>query len=113
MKRYEAYKDSGVDWIGEIPEGWDVLPGLSFIYENKEKNKGMVRNTVLSLSYGKIRVKAENELTGLVPESFETYQLVNVGDLIFRPTDLQIDMVILRNSISEIVSLINITYINF
>lgn len=22
MKRYEAYKDSGVEWIGEIPEGW-------------------------------------------------------------------------------------------
>ena len=23
MKRYEKYKDSGVDWIGEIPEGWE------------------------------------------------------------------------------------------
>jgi len=112
MKRYEAYKDSGVDWIGEIPEGWDVLPGLSFIYENKEKNKGMVRNTVLSLSYGKIRVKAENELTGLVPESFETYQLVNVGDLIFRPTDLQNDMVSLRSSISQYEGIITSAYLN-
>jgi len=24
MKRYEAYKDSGIEWIGEIPEHWDV-----------------------------------------------------------------------------------------
>ena len=24
MKRYEEYKDSGVEWIGEIPEGWEV-----------------------------------------------------------------------------------------
>ena len=23
MKRYPAYKDSGIEWIGEIPEGWD------------------------------------------------------------------------------------------
>lgn len=112
MQRYEKYKDSGVDWIGEIPEGWNVLPGLSFIYENKEKNKGMLRNTVLSLSYGKIRVKAENELTGLVPESFETYQLVNVGDLIFRPTDLQNDMVSLRSSISEYEGIITSAYLN-
>ena len=25
MERYEAYKDSGVEWIGEIPEHWEVL----------------------------------------------------------------------------------------
>ena len=24
IRRYESYKDSGVEWIGEIPEGWDV-----------------------------------------------------------------------------------------
>ncbi len=24
MERYEKYKDSGVEWIGEIPEGWEV-----------------------------------------------------------------------------------------
>ena len=26
MERYEAYKDSGVDWIGEIPADWTVAP---------------------------------------------------------------------------------------
>lgn len=26
MKRYEKYKDSGVEWIGDIPEGWGVAP---------------------------------------------------------------------------------------
>jgi type I restriction enzyme, S subunit len=24
MERYEKYKDSGVEWIGEIPEGWEI-----------------------------------------------------------------------------------------
>jgi type I restriction enzyme, S subunit len=23
--RYERYKDSGVEWLGEVPEGWDVV----------------------------------------------------------------------------------------
>ena len=112
MNKYEKYKDSGVQWLGEIPEHWEILPGLSFIYENKEKNKGMKRKTVLSLSYGNIRIKGEDELTGLVPESFETYQFVNKGDLIFRPTDLQNDMVSLRSSISEYDGIITSAYLN-
>jgi type I restriction enzyme S subunit len=112
MKKYDNYKNSGVEWLGEIPEHWEILPGLSFIYENKDRNKGMIRNTVLSLSYGNIRVKGENELTGLVPESFETYQFVNKGDLIFRPTDLQNDTVSLRSSISEYDGIITNAYLN-
>lgn len=112
MKRYDQYKNSGVEWLGEIPEHWDVIPGLGFIYENKDRNKGMIRNTILSLSYGKIRVKGENELTGLIPESYETYQFVNKGDLIFRPTDLQNDTVSLRSSISEYDGIITNAYLN-
>jgi len=112
QQKYPAYKPSGVEWLGEIPEHWEVLPGLRFIYENKDRNKGMIRNTVLSLSYGNIRVKGENELTGLVPESFETYQFVNKGDLIFRPTDLQNDTVSLRSSISEYEGIITNAYLN-
>jgi len=112
MKKHETYKNSGVEWLGDIPEHWRILPGLNFIYENKDRNKGMKRNTVLSLSYGKIRVKKENELTGLVPESFETYQFVNKGDLIFRPTDLQNDTVSLRSSISEYEGIITNAYLN-
>ena len=26
MQRYESYKDSGVDWLGDIPSGWNLLP---------------------------------------------------------------------------------------
>jgi type I restriction enzyme S subunit len=47
-----------------------------------------------------------------VPESFETYQFVNKGDLIFRPTDLQNDTVSLRSSISEFDGIITNAYLN-
>ena len=33
--RYERYKDSGVEWIGEIPEHWDVLRLGSFFEERR------------------------------------------------------------------------------
>ena len=26
MKRYDSYKDSGVEWIGEVPSHWDTIP---------------------------------------------------------------------------------------
>lgn len=26
MKPYPAYKVSGVEWLGEVPDGWDVVP---------------------------------------------------------------------------------------
>ena len=33
MQRYEKYKYSGVDWIGEIPEGWKILK-LKFLFKD-------------------------------------------------------------------------------
>ena len=30
MKKYDNYKDSGVEWLGEIPEGWQVKRLASF-----------------------------------------------------------------------------------
>lgn len=25
FKKYDKYKNSGIEWIGEIPEGWEVI----------------------------------------------------------------------------------------
>ncbi|WP_164990525.1 restriction endonuclease subunit S [Agromyces albus] len=51
---------------------------------------------MLSLSYGKIIVKPAEKLRGLIPESFETYQILEPGDIVVRPTDLQNDKTSLR-----------------
>ncbi|ENO93719.1 type I restriction-modification system specificity subunit [Thauera sp. 28] len=96
MQRYESYKSSGVEWLGEIPTHWDVRPGFTCFKENKDRNKGLVEKTVLSLSYGRIVIKPEEKLTGLVPESFESYQLIKPGDIVIRTTDLQNDQTSLR-----------------
>ena len=26
FEKYDAYKDSGVEWLGQLPENWDLLP---------------------------------------------------------------------------------------
>lgn len=74
MQAYAEYKDSNVDWLGEIPTGWAVKPGMVAYTENKRNNKGMKEDQVLSLSYGNIIIKPKEKLVGLVPESFETWE---------------------------------------
>jgi type I restriction enzyme S subunit len=99
--RYENYKDSGVEWLGEVPEHWKVTPFYSVASEREEPNIGMKENNLLSLSYGRIVRKDICTNDGLLPESFETYQIVRRGDIIFRLTDLQNDKRSLRTAIVE------------
>lgn len=110
--KHDSYRDSGIDWIGEVPSTWSVEPGRQCLYESKEKNIGMKESTVLSLSYGRVIIKDEDKLTGLVPESFETYQVVQPGDIIIRGTDLQNDMTSLRTGLARDTGIITSAYIN-
>jgi type I restriction enzyme S subunit len=112
MPTYEAYKDSGVEWLGEIPAHWDINPGFTIFTENKRNNRGMKESQVLSLSYGNIVVKPPEKLVGLVPESFETYQLVEPDDIIVRCTDLQNDQTSLRTGLAKDKGIITSAYLN-
>ena len=111
LKPYAAYKDSGVPWLGEVPEHWEVLPLSAAFSPKLIKNLGMTEKTVLSLSYGQIIVKPPEKLHGLVPESFETYQIVDPGNIIIRTTDLQNDQVSLRVGITKHRGIITSAYL--
>lgn len=89
-------KDSGIEWIGEIPEHWEVTPLFTTLLKRKTINKGLTESNVLSLSYGRIITRDVSTNTGLLPESFETYQIVEPNNLVLRLTDLQNDWTSLR-----------------
>ncbi|HCL3968285.1 TPA: restriction endonuclease subunit S [Pseudomonas aeruginosa] len=91
-------KDSGVEWIGKVPEHWDVKPFFALVTELNRKNVGLVETNILSLSYGNIIQKPETRNMGLTPESYETYQIVESGEIVFRFTDLQNDKRSLRSA---------------
>ncbi|MDH0451042.1 MULTISPECIES: restriction endonuclease subunit S [Shewanella] len=114
MGRYQAYpeyKDSGVKWVGEIPKDWEVKPLFSVASTNSSKNADGVETNVLSLSYGRIIKRDVEDNFGLLPESFNTYQLVSKGDLILRLTDLQNDKRSLRVGYSNEVGIITSAYL--
>lgn len=104
-------KDSGIEWIGKIPASWDVHPIYSYFTERKHKNSLGREDNLLSLSYGKIIRKDINTNGGLLPESFNTYNIIEAGDIIIRPTDLQNDKRSLRTGLSHEHGIITSAYI--
>lgn len=45
MKKYPKYKDSGVSWIGEIPEGWKAVP-IYAVAKSFSKGQGITKEQV-------------------------------------------------------------------
>lgn len=104
-------KDSGVEWIGEVPEHWAVKRCANIAVQNKVKNNGLRETNLLSLSYGRIIRKDFNSSFGLLPESFETYQVIKSGTVILRLTDLQNDKKSLRVGLAREQGIITSAYL--
>ena len=96
FKPYPAYKNSGVEWLGEIPVHWEVAPLFMVARERDVRNTEGLEANVLSLSYGRIIRRDVSDNFGLMPESFDTYQIVDPGNIVLRLTDLQNDKRSLR-----------------
>ena len=105
-------KDSGIEWIGEIPKDWEEHPVYVYFEEGKTKNYRMQEQNLLSLSYGRIIRKDINTNGGLLPASFNTYNFVEAGDIIIRPTDLQNDKRSLRTGLVKEQGIITSAYID-
>ncbi|CAM2851591.1 restriction endonuclease subunit S [Helicobacter burdigaliensis] len=83
-----AFKDSGIDWLGEIPEHWEMVKG-SFLFSNKkELNSNFQCKTRLALTLSGVIEKDIEQNFGLNPLDFRTYQIFNCDDLVFKLIDL-------------------------
>ena len=106
-------KDSGIEWIGTIPISWQVKPLFAVGKPVKRKNSQGQNANLLSLSYGEIKEKDIDSTDGLLPESFDTYQEIKPGDLVFRFTDLQNDTRSLRSAVTGFSGIITSAYLAF
>lgn len=95
----EQMKPSGIEWIGDIPKSWKVTRLQTLFDQVKDKNSGTKEKNLLSLSYGKIVKKDIEGAFGLIPESFDTYNIIKKNDIVLRLTDMQNDQVSLRTGL--------------
>lgn len=80
--RYDKYKDSGIAWIGEIPEHWEVC-SIKQIMKNKSI-KGFPNETVLSLyrDLGVIPKDSREDNHNVTSEDTSNYKFVEEGDFV-------------------------------
>lgn len=84
MNTYPKYKDSGEQWLGQIPEHWEMRR-LKYVLQLRKKIVGSdaKKYDLLSLTLkGVIKRDIENP-TGKFPTTFDSYQEVNENDFIF------------------------------
>lgn len=90
LKRYSAYKNSGAEWLGDMPEHWETLSN-KYIFKLKKElvGKKSADYVLLSLTLnGVIKRDMENP-QGKFPAEFNTYQEVKKGDFIFCLFDVE------------------------
>lgn len=83
-------KDSGVEWIGEIPNSWTVRRGKT-LFVNTKYIPGKLSSNYdrLSLTLKGVLPRKKDDSDGLQPKDFDTYQLLRENELVFKLIDLQ------------------------
>ena len=82
-------KDSGIEWIGQVPDTWKVVKA-KYIFENHKEIAGKNQNKYdrLSLTLKGVLKRSRDDTKGLQSESLETYQILRKGELVFKMIDL-------------------------
>lgn len=83
-------KDSGIDWIGSIPENWTISRTKNY-YTNHKYVVGdkAAEYERLALTLNGVIKRPKDDSTGLQPEEFSGYQILSTDELVFKLIDLQ------------------------
>ena len=84
MQRYDSYKDSGIQWLGEIPSHWEVKHLRNFLTIFSEKGHGDKQLLSVTRENGVILRDKENkeENHNFVPDDLSGYKHVYAGDFV-------------------------------
>jgi type I restriction enzyme S subunit len=106
MKTYQSYTPSGIEWIGEIPDHWELLK-FKFLFKEKKPVQNLELNCG-SISFGKV---IEKDDEGIPIERKLTYQEVLKDEFLINPLNLNFDLKSLRIGKSDINVVVSPGYI--
>ena len=89
MRGLRPMKDSGIEWIGEIPEGWEVLPHKYVMHKEKSICEHYAGEDIISVTMNGVIVR---DLTagGKMPTTFDGYQYVEPDDMLLCLFDIDV-----------------------
>ncbi|SOD16911.1 restriction endonuclease subunit S [Nitrosomonas ureae] len=83
-KSYPEYMNSGVDWLGEVPTSWKVMPCRGVVRNIVEKNEGILDKNYLSLmaNVGVIKYEDKGDVGNKKPDDLSKCKIVKKGNLV-------------------------------
>ncbi|MEQ1452786.1 restriction endonuclease subunit S [Acinetobacter seifertii] len=91
-QKYIEYKDSGVEWLGEIPKHWQSVPSRGVVEHIVEKNSDNALSNYLSLmaNIGVIRYEDKGDIGNKKPEDLSKCKIVRKGQLVINSMNYSI-----------------------
>jgi type I restriction enzyme S subunit len=86
LKPYPAMKNSGVAWLGKVPEHWEVLPNRALFTEIKERDHPEEQMLSVTITKGVIRQRtllADSSKKDSSNQDKSAYKLVRPGDIVY------------------------------
>lgn len=84
--RYAEYKDSGVEWLGEVPGHWDAYPGRRLFMQIREQVNPNDEQLSATQKYGvipqKLFMEQEDQKVTLALSGLENFKHVEVNDFV-------------------------------
>ncbi|MDX9887026.1 hypothetical protein [Thauera sp.] len=82
MQRYESYKASGAEWLGDVPAHWDVQPLRAVTALKSDKNRPELPVLSVYREYGVILKDSRDDNHNATSLDTSTYKVVKPGDLV-------------------------------
>lgn len=93
MKRYDTYKDSGVQWLGEIPGHWEKKRLAALFTGDVDSNKDFRFKHAFKFNYGSLVLKDEIGDPEEYRDIYVKYSIVNKGDILINGLNLNYDFI--------------------
>ena len=111
MRRYDSYKDSGVAWIGEVPEHWNISRlALAFI-ENRKLNLDLAITEAYQFNYGQLVPKKREYKEEEDADTYAKYTVLQPNDIVINGLNLNYDFVSQRVAIASHEGIITSAYV--
>ena len=112
MNTYSAYKDSGEQWLGQIPAHWEMRQWRFLLKENVTPNTDCKETQQLQFKYGEIIPKANQEIDSDTLKIICKYNKVQPNDIMINGLNLNYDFISQRIGMVRTNGIITSAYIS-
>lgn len=103
--------DSGIEWIGQIPEHWDCERITTQFIENRNLNSKLEYNNALKFQFGTLAAKIDMGASENYNETYTKYTVIKDNDIVINGLNLNYDFVTQRVAIATECGIITSAYI--